>query len=252
MVPPSSTQLSTSKGIIGLVNAAQLMEGNMSDLRNAVIFEAAPGGATRAANAAASPGAGALAPVAAAGVGAGNRAIVLDATKRATNPWTKTSSPQVIFSIHDHPHVCAFIKTLNWKGVPALLALKTQQRSNDGRVISGFTPSMPNDLVNPYVIGLTGGALYAQGQLYQTPAGFQPDVPQIDPARDSTSLFLFCDPSRYLYYTPEMNANTPGDALILNVLTDGRSFINQVIPASSIIQPTIFPQTYHPRDLVLF
>jgi peptidoglycan hydrolase-like protein with peptidoglycan-binding domain len=148
------------------------------------------------------------------------------------------------FATHFHPHICAFVSTLNQYGITGLLSLLTQQRSNDGRVVSGFTLSYPSGTKNPYV-GLTGGSLYAQGELYQTPTGALPAVPPIDDSVSSYQ-FLFSDPSGNLYYTILNWPNTPGDALIGEVETDGAGTIIGVFPTSMFTQHTIFEELYIP------
>jgi hypothetical protein len=170
MVPPASTQLNTSNGIVGVYSGAQLMQGILSDSGNAVIFATASEGAVLSTTAVPSLGAGALARMAPAlaavgqsGVGASggaaplahastNRAVVSGSTTIGGIEWP--ASPQVTFSLHDHPHVCAFIKMLNWKGVPALLLLQSQQLSNDGAVtlFEGVYKPNPSVVTTPYPV----------------------------------------------------------------------------------------------------
>ena len=63
------------------------------------------------------------------------------------------SNTRLQFATFWHPHVCAFVKTLNQYGVSGLLSMLTQQRTNDGAVVSGFTLSTSNTLTP----GLTPG-----------------------------------------------------------------------------------------------
>ncbi|HLQ25409.1 MAG TPA: IPT/TIG domain-containing protein [Acidiferrobacterales bacterium] len=145
------------------------------------------------------------------------------------------------FATFWHPHVCGFMETLNQYGVPQLLSLLTQQRTNDGRVISGFALSTSGT----HTPGLTGGILYAEGQLYAIPAGSKPSIPAMQAVPSSS--FLFWNPDRQFYYDASLTPNR--GALIGHVLTDGNS-ITQVTPGSAWTQPTIFEETYQPTSRV--
>ena len=136
-----------------------------------------------------------------------------------------------------HPHACSFIKTVNRYGVPALMSLITQQRSNDGEVVSGFVLSTSGTLTP----GLTPGTLYAQGQLFQTTAPLS--VPAMPP---SSTQQLFCGPQGNLYYSP-LTKPTPGDALIGKVVSSATA-ITQVIQGPPLPQPTLFADLYSPSS----
>ena len=135
-----------------------------------------------------------------------------------------------------HPHACAFIKTLNQYGIPSFLSLLTQQRTNDGGVVSGFALSTSNTLTP----GLTPGVLYAQGQVYQTT--LPPSVPAMPP---SSTQQLFCGLKGNFYYSPQ-HAVTPGDALIGSVVSNANSVIS-VVQGATMAQPTVFAETYGPN-----
>jgi hypothetical protein len=170
------------------------------------------------------------------------------------------SSPQVTFATHYHPHVCAFIKALNWQGLPALLALPRQQLTNDGGVISGLTLST-SQTATP---GIGAGALYAQTQLFVFPT-----PPSLPPAPAGQSfLFYNSGPSRTpasgksdprrpppklpgsgFYYSSLATPDSPEDALIGKVTASPA--ITAVQPWSAFSLPTLFNETYFPNTSVV-
>jgi hypothetical protein len=148
-----------------------------------------------------------------------------------------------------HPQICGFIKALNQYGIPTAFSLLDQRRINDGLVLWGFVLSVPSTSHDLFV-NLTAGALYAQGQLYQTPPGTVPIVQAMND-QASQSQFLYCEPSGSFYYTTTQTPKTPGDALIGRVDADGAGTILRVVQGSSFTQTTIFEQTYSPTSLVM-
>ena len=114
----------------------------------------------------------------------------LDATLGSRSPPS-----QIVFSNFFHPHVCSFIKTLNRYGFNNLLSLATQQMTNDGGVISGFTLTPSSSLS----AGLSPGSLYAQGELYTS---VWPSLP-VAPANQES--FVFYNSSKGFYYTAGTN-----------------------------------------------
>jgi hypothetical protein len=153
------------------------------------------------------------------------------------------------FATFWHPHVCAFIKTLNQYGVPALLSILQQGRVNDGGVVTGFSLSASGTLTP----GLTAGSLYAQSKLYETPLGTEPNPGPVPSSIASLAVtsgraveaFLFCDPSGNFYYTLTYTPQTIGDALIgsLSISPDGKSI---GFVSTSIQQSTVFEEVYVP------
>ena len=85
------------------------------------------------------------------------------ATFDGPNISSEPSPPsQVVFANFFHPFVCSLIKTLNRYGLSNTLNMVTQQLTNDGGVIFRITA---RHIVEPGQPSLTGGSLYAQGQL---------------------------------------------------------------------------------------
>jgi hypothetical protein len=173
----------------------------------------------------------------------GTRSII------SSSPDTVT---QLRFATFWHPHVCAFIKTLNQFGFPRLLSLLTQARTNDGGIASGFALSLPST-PNSVTPVLSPGILYAEGQLYQTPPGTQPIVP---PAQVGNPAFplpvlspMFCNPTGNFYYIPPSHTgpNTPGDAYITTIATLHGQIISLDWNAS-LPQRRIFEEVYSPNS----
>ncbi len=203
------------------------------------------------------PGATAPTPVTAAPSAVTNRqalATTLPATVSTRSAQPLDSTPvtgptglpsQVVFSNFFHPQVCSFIKTLNRYGFPNLLALVTQQLTNDGGVISGFTLS-PSSSATP---GLTAGILYAQGELYAPVAAPNPGPA---PANAYSWLFYTSLPpsSPGFYYGPIATfsqPSNPGDAVIGMVSTDASGAV--ITALSPIYDPTmcVFYEVYQPN-----
>src|SRR5262249_49348246 len=68
-------------------------------------------------------------------------------------PSSPSEKTQLKFDIFYHPHVCAWIKELNRKGIPGLLTLCNQQLNNDkhGTVFEHQYCPTPNvDLPYPH------------------------------------------------------------------------------------------------------
>jgi GH18 family chitinase len=87
--------------------------------------------------------------------GAGTSAAPVPTTARrglkSGDPLVQKSTTvsQIEFSTFFHPHVCAFIKTINRYGLPALLTLANQQLTNDGAKTVFETVYRPNKAIVP-------------------------------------------------------------------------------------------------------
>ena len=169
------------------------------------------------------------------------------ATFDGPNISSEPSPPsQVVFANFFHPFVCSLIKTLNRYGLSNLLNMVTQQLTNDGGVISGLQLGTSSSLAP----SLTGGSLYAQGQLVTLSAPSPPPAP-------ANQLSLLCynavQTGGTFYYDYNSVAPTyPGDAVIGLVETNSSSVIGvqSVDDNNQSFYFTIFNEVYQPTTIV--
>jgi hypothetical protein len=143
--------------------------------------------------------------------------------------WAWSGPASISFSPFWHPHACTFVRTFNRYGIPSFFSLLNQQRTNDGAIISGFKLSVPSPPgLTP---GLTGGVLYASGQLVQATS---PAPPAVDPSPQGKNQnhVLYCTSSGSFYVlTDTAVLQNPGDALIGSIQTDGTSIVSVQPPS---------------------
>jgi hypothetical protein len=157
-------------------------------------------------------------------------------------PWAGLlgSRQLVTFATHHHPHVCNFLKELNWKGIPGLLTLTNQEITNDPRVIQGFVLSTSATLA----AGISTGVLRAQDQLYS------PNVaPDLGPAPPNQTSYLFYNSTAGFYYASSLSPTALDDAFIGQVTTNATSVISVAGP-SGYQAPTVFDIQYSPTTNV--
>jgi GH18 family chitinase len=170
------------------------------------------------------------------------------------------SLSQIQFSMFSHPHVCAFIETINRYGLSNFLSIATQARTNDNGVIAGFVLSdgVPSlNLSTALTPGLSPGILVAQGQLYEATKPPDPG-PMISTPTAPLQQYLYytiaptdgSTPPRSFYYSDTQTPRSPGDAFIGSVLFDfffavpfsgSTIFEAQYQPNKHYISPYTFP-----------